>query len=252
MPLRFLIKQLCMPPGVLFILLILAWWLRKRAPRIATGCFLCGAGGLYVMSLPVAVEWVAQQVETEPALSAAQVGQLAQTADAIVVLGAGRDQGDAAWGEDQPSALAIERLRYASRLAKASGLPVLITGGLHFGQPPSEAAMMAKVLAEDFSVATRWQESQSRTTWENALFSRQILEPERINRVVLVTQAFHMARSRWSFEQVGFQVVSAPVGSLASQDARPDGGWLPDGKAFMRSVWLINEVIGRVAYRLFY
>lgn len=252
MPLRFLIKQLCMPPGVLFILLILAWWLRKRAPRIATCCFVCGAGGLYVMSLPVAVEWAARQIETEPALSAEQIGQLAQTADAIVVLGAGRDQGDAAWAEDQPSALAIERLRYASRLAKASGLPVLISGGLHFGKPPSEATIMANVLAEDFAVDTRWRESQSRTTWENAQFSRQILEPEKINRVVLVTQAFHMARSRWSFEQFGFEVVPAPVGSLARLDARPDAGWLPDGKAFMQSTWLINEAIGHVAYRLFY
>lgn len=204
------------------------------------------------MSLPVTVEWAARQIETEPALSAEQVAQLAQLADAIVVLGAGRDQGDAAWTEDQPSALAIERLRYAARLARASGLPVLISGGLHFGKPPSEAAIMADVLDEDFSVATRWQESQSRTTWENAQFSREILAAEKINRVVVVTQAFHMARARWSFEQQGFAVVPAPVGSLAKLDARPDAGWLPDGKAFMQSTWLINEAIGHMAYRLFY
>ncbi|WP_010487257.1 YdcF family protein [Pseudomonas sp. S9] len=252
MPLLFLIKQLCMPPGVLFILLILSWWLRKRAPRIAACCFFCGAGGLWVMSLPVTVEWAARQIETEPALSTEQVAQLAQLADAIVVLGAGRDQGDAAWTEDQPSALAIERLRYAARLARASGLPVLISGGLHFGKPPSEAAIMADVLDEDFSVATRWQESQSRTTWENAQFSREILAAEKINRVVVVTQAFHMARARWSFQQQGFAVVPAPVGSLAKLDARPDAGWLPDGKAFMQSTWLINEAIGHMAYRLFY
>lgn len=111
---------------------------------------------------------------------------------------------------------------------------------------------MAQVLAEDFSVATRWQESQSRTTWENAQFSRELLKPEQINRVVLVTQAFHMARARWSFEQLGFEVIPAPVGSLARLDARPDAGWLPDGKAFMQSTWLINEAIGHVGYRLFY
>ncbi len=204
------------------------------------------------MSLPVTVEWAARQIETEPALSTEQVAQLAQLADAIVVLGAGRDQGDAAWTEDQPSALAIERLRYAARLARASGLPVLISGGLHFGKPPSEAAIMADVLDEDFSVATRWQESQSRTTWENAQFSREILAAEKINRVVVVTQAFHMARARWSFQQQGFAVVPAPVGSLAKLDARPDAGWLPDGKAFMQSTWLINEAIGHMAYRLFY
>ena len=64
----------------------------------------------------------------------------------IVVLGAGRERGDPAWESDQPSHLASERLRYAARLAKASGLPLLLTGGLHYGQPPSEAALMAERL----------------------------------------------------------------------------------------------------------
>ncbi|WP_339490168.1 YdcF family protein [Pseudomonas sp. EL_65y_Pfl2_R95] len=252
MPIRYLIKQLCMPPGVLFILLLLGWWLRKRSPRIAAACFILGFAGLYLMSMPVAVEWVARQIETEPALSAAQVAQLDQRVQAIVVLGAGRDQGDLAWGEDQPSALAIERLRYAARLAKASDLPVLISGGLHFGQPPSEAQIMAEVLAKDFGVTARWQESRSRTTWENARYSYQVLEPQGIKRVLLVTQAMHMPRARWCFERAGFAVLAAPVGALGVPNKLPGGGWLPDGKAFMQSTFLLNEAVGALAYRLLY
>ena len=34
-----------------------------------------------------------------------------------------------------------------------------------------------------------------------------------LRRVVLVTQAWHMQRSRWSFEQAGFEVVPAPATS---------------------------------------
>ena len=52
--------------------------------------------------------------------------------------------------------------------AAGLGAAVLISGGLHYGRPPSEAALMANALLQDFGVPTRWQEGLSRTTWENA------------------------------------------------------------------------------------
>src|SRR5690606_14305765 len=128
---------------------------------------------------------------------------LNQRAQAIVVLGAGRERADMAWREDQPSHIALERLRYASRLAKATGLPILASGGLHYGQPPSEAALAAEALRRDFATPTRWQEKRSRTTWENALYSAEILKAEGIEQIVLVTSAAHMPRARWCFEQNG-------------------------------------------------
>jgi uncharacterized SAM-binding protein YcdF (DUF218 family) len=137
-------------------------------------------------------------------------------------------------------------------LAKASGLPVLTTGGLHFGLPPSEAAVMAQSLQDDFGVTVRWQEGQSRTTWENALFTAQILQPQGIKRVVVVTQAWHMPRSRWSFEQAGFEVVAAPVGFMGTARDRPFNGWLPEVRAIWQSGQLLNEVAGLIGYRLFY
>ncbi|MGV8566187.1 YdcF family protein, partial [Pseudomonas aeruginosa] len=105
-------------------------------------------------------------------------------ADAIVILGAGRQTNDPAWGDDAPSLLAAERLRYAARLAKTSALPVLISGGLHYGRPPSEAALMANALLQDFGVPTRWQEGLSRTTWENATLSAPQLREAGVRRVV--------------------------------------------------------------------
>jgi uncharacterized SAM-binding protein YcdF (DUF218 family) len=96
MPIRYILKQLLMPPGVLVLLIVLAWWLRRRFPRLAGACFVLGCGGLWLMSLPLVVEWSARQLEREPALSAAQWPALAQRADAIVILGAGREQNDPA------------------------------------------------------------------------------------------------------------------------------------------------------------
>ena len=252
MPFRYFIKQLLLPPGLFLLLLALAWWMRRTRPRLAGCCFALGLGGMWLMSLPVMVEWGARALETEPPLAREEWATLAQRADAIVVLGSGRERGDPAWGTDQPTGIGLERERYAARLAKASGLPVLTSGGLHYGTPPSEAELMAVSMKDDFDVTVRWKEERSRTTWENAQMSAEILLPEGIKRVVVVTQAWHMPRSVWSFEQAGFTVVPGPVGFLSVDNARPLGGWMPEFKSIWQSGQLINEAVGQVGYRLFY
>ncbi|BBH48232.1 YdcF family protein [Pseudomonas sp. KU43P] len=253
MPIKFFVKQWLMPPGVLFLLLLIAWWLRIRRPGLSVVCFALGLGGLWLMSLPLVMQKAASLLETEPALPMSEWAGLAGRADAIVVLGAGRERGDPGWGgADQPTATALERMRFAAALAKASGLPVLTSGGLHYDTPPSEAQLMADRLREDFGVQVKWQEGASRTTWENAQLSAQVLQPLGIRRVVVVTQAWHMQRSRWSFERAGFEVVPAPMGFLGRDHARPFGGLLPESRAMWQSGQLLNEAVGLVGYRLFY
>lgn len=253
MPIRYILKQLLMPPGILLLLMLLGWWLRRRFPRLAGVCFVTGFGGLWLMSLPAVMQWSAGLLEREPALEEAQWATLAQRADAIVILGAGREQNDPGWGgADQPGLMALERLRYAARLARASGLPMAATGGLHYGQPPSEAALMADAMKRDYGLDIRWQEEQSRTTWENAMLSAELLQPQGVRRVVLVTQAWHMPRARWSFEQAGFEVISAPMGYLSAGYVRPLGGWLPESRVIWQSGQLLNEAIGLLAYPIVY
>lgn len=253
MPIRFILKQLLMPPGVLLLLIALGWWLRRRFPRLAFACFAVGFGGLWLMSLPAVTQWSADWLEREPVLEQAQWATLAQRADAIVILGAGREQNDPGWGRtDQPGLMALERLRYAARLARTSGLPLAATGGLHYGQPPSEAALMADAMRLDYGLEIRWLEEQSRTTWENAVLSAELLQPQGVRRVVLVTQAWHMQRARWSFEQAGFEVITAPMGYLSAGYERPLGGWLPESRAIWQSSQLLNEAIGLLAYPIVY
>lgn len=253
MPIRYLIKHWLLPPGGLLLLLLAAWWLRTRRPRLAGLCFALGLGGLWLMSLPLVVEQAARQLETEAPLRADQWASLGERAEAIVILGAGRERGDPAWGDqDQPSVVALERLRYAAQLAKASGLPVLTTGGLHYGTPPSEAQLMGDSLRRDFGVGVKWKEEASRTTWENARLTADVLLPLGVRRVVVVTQAWHMQRSRWSFEQAGFEVVPAPVGFLGRDHGRPFWGLLPEARAVWQNGQLLNEAVGLVGYRLFY
>ncbi|WP_068830392.1 YdcF family protein [Pseudomonas sp. BMS12] len=254
MELRFILKQLILPPGGFLLLILLAWllWAWLGRPRLASLCLAIGLAGLWLFSLPAVMEWAGRQIEREPALAEGEWAGLAQRAEVIVILGSGREEADPAWGSDQPSVTAIERLRYAARLQRASSLPILISGGLHYGQPPSEAGLMADALQRDFGVATRWREERSRTTWENALLSAEMLRGEGIRRVVLVTQAAHMPRARWCFEQQGLEVVAAPLGFLGVPNERPLGGWLPESKALWQNTRLLNEALGLAVYPLLY
>jgi uncharacterized SAM-binding protein YcdF (DUF218 family) len=252
MPVRYLLKALLLPPGIFFVLFLLAFYLCRSRPRLAVGCFSVALGGLWLMSLPVVVETAARSIEHIPPLPRSEWATLAQRADAIVVLGSGRERNDPSWGTDIPTGVALERMRYAARLSKASGLPILTTGGLHYGEPPSEAAIMAESLENDFGVPVRWQEGLSRTTWENATMTAAVLQPLGIKRVVVVTQGWHMPRSRWSFEKAGFTVISAPVGFLGVDNARVFGGWLPESRAMWQSGQLLNEAAGLLVYPFVY
>lgn len=248
MPVRYMLKALLLPPGIFFLLLVLAVYMRRSRPRLAAACFGIALGGLWLMSLPIVVETAARGIEHIAPLARSEWATLAQRADAIVVLGSGRERNDPTWGADIPTGVALERMRYAARLSRESGLPILTSGGLHYGEPPSEAAIMAESLEKDFGTAVRWQEGQSRTTWENATMSAALLLPLGIKRVVVVTQAWHMPRSQWSFEKAGFTVVSAPVGFLSADNARVFGGWLPESRAMWQSGQLLNEAAGLLVY----
>jgi uncharacterized SAM-binding protein YcdF (DUF218 family) len=54
-------------------------------------------------------------------------------------------------------------------------------------------------------------ERDSRNTWENAIFTKQLVNPKPGERWLLVTSAFHMPRSMGIFRKAGFDVEAYPV-----------------------------------------
>lgn len=170
-------------------------------------------------------------------------------ADAIVILGGGRNRDSIEFGGDTLNRFTIERVRYGAWLAKKLDKPVLVTGGAPEGGQP-EGEMMRASLQQEFGVKrVRWVENKSKNTRENARFSSSLLKQDGIERIYLVTHAWHLARAIPEFEQLGFKVVAAGTGYSLPNRATPLD-FLPNGKAFLDSWLAIHEWIGLLWYRI--
>jgi uncharacterized SAM-binding protein YcdF (DUF218 family) len=204
-----IISALLLPPLVFILPSLAGFMLRKRWPRF--GAVLCIAPllALLVFSTGVGAKWLAASIEDfAPPLTSVQ----GSGAQAIVVLGGGRFRNAPEYGgRDIPRPPVLARLRYGAKLHRETGLPILVTGGAPDGASESEAALMARTLQDDFAITAKWQEQASDNTAQNAQFSAQQLKQAGVQRIMLVTDAMHMARSRAIFMHNGLSVVPAPT-----------------------------------------
>ena len=144
-------------------------------------------------------------------------------------------------------ALPLERLRGGAALHRASGLPVLTTGGMLDNGDTAVASLMARSLQTDFAVPVRWVEPAAMTTWENAQRSAELLRRDGIDTVYVVTHAWHMRRALIAFAQAGLVAVPAPLAA----DRQPDGrliDFLPQASDWRRSFLALHEWIGCAWY----
>ena len=147
----------------------------------------------------------------------------------------------------------LERIRYTAWLHHRTNLPVIISGGRPYGGGDySEAEVAAKALKQEFWVDKILAlERQSRSTWENAVNTREILERLNIKKIILVTSAWHMPRAVDSFNRVGIYPIPAPTVFIQTQ-LPPDelSSWLPSMRSLNDSHLAMHEHIGSVWYRL--
>ena len=201
---------------------------------------------LYLFSTQPVSSRLMHSLERYPVFNPGQAQ--APEPQAIVIPGGGLPQISPEMSGFRPSMYTLERLRFGAWLSRQTGLPVMVSGG---GFRP-EAAVMAESLERDFGVATRWIEDQSTTTWENAVFAREML-PEDIQSVLLVTHGWHMPRAALSFERAGFHVIPAP-GMLVdgSKDTFRISRWLPSARYLSDSERAFREYAGYLWYWLAY
>jgi len=171
---------------------------------------------------------------------------------AIVVLGGGRERRAPEFGMADLTRDSLARLRYGVWLSRETGLPVAYSGGVGWAgdaDGPSEAEIAARVAERDFLRPLKWTEAQSRDTRENAGRTVPMLRAAGIRQIVLVTQAYHMPRSKRAFEEAvaatggGIRILPAPMGYFV-QAERPVLRWLPSSEGFRQNRLMLHELLG--------
>lgn len=232
--------------------LLLAWLgvlvaLRRRGLGLALATF--GIALAFALSTNAVALLLARHLM--PGVAAVKPQDLA-TVQALVVLGGGVLPAAPEYGAAQPSAHSLQRIRYGAWLARRSGKPIAFSGGLGWGasgmQAEAESAVARRVLQEEYGLALRWSEERSRDTAENAARMAEVLRPQRIVRIALVTDATHMPRAAAAFRAAGFEVVPAPT-DFPVVHSRPVLEWLPSAHGAATNRTLLREWLGRLVAR---
>ena len=197
------------PLGLACLLLVLAlvfhqnararWWLTLAAVLILWLGSTTGLSNLLARSL----EYRYQPPEEIPA------------SEVAVVLGGGTEPALSPRTSVEINS-AGDRVLYAAELYR-QGLArrLLLTGGeitWQTGGFSSPAEDMAAILISiGVPQEALWLETESRNTYENALYSGELLAESGIQSILLVTSAMHMPRAVALFEAQGLEVIPLPV-----------------------------------------
>jgi len=248
------VTQLLLPPGGLILLagVGLIYWRRAWGRGLVVmALLLCWA-----LATEVVRDQLLAPLEQRYAAFSMDAAALAEKPTAIVLLGGGIHQHSPAYGGvDVLPRAAMLRTVYAAYLSKQSGLPIYASGGKVLrdeGAP--EAVVMRRVLVKQLGVAADAvvAESASTNTWQNAAQIRQRLAADRIQRVVLVTSAWHMWRAVTAFAAHDMQVIPAPCDYLSEQKRYDLRSYLPNWQVFADSSEVLHEYLGLLWYRLHY
>jgi uncharacterized SAM-binding protein YcdF (DUF218 family) len=239
----YLSYGLLAPPTLFITLCLLGALLMLAWRRIGIAVVLVASLCLFVLATPALSSYLLLQLEAE-----IPIGRDFAGAQAIVVLGGDQRVGNGADIPDTLGPLSMERLVFAARAFRQLRLPVAVTGGLVPGAHAAAAALMKPVLERDFAVPVVWSEDRSRTTFENAVFTAELLRGRDIATVVLITQAWHQRRALWSFERAGLHALPWPAPRDSLHNNRIDD-YLPKIGALGDSFLALHEMIGGVYYR---
>lgn len=235
--LRKVLGTSVLPPNGPFILVFFGLLMLGRRPQFGRVFAWLGFATLLLLSLPVVSNALVASLNDSGPLDFAA----ARTAQAIVIPGGGIRHGAPEYGGDTVNQFTLERVRYGAWVAKRSGLPVLVSGGVVF-HGTAEAKLMKQCLVDEFGVAVKWAEMQSRNTHENALHSAEILRADGVRRIVLISHGFDMRRARAEFEAAGLEVVPAPT-LLSDFDFGGPGDLIPGVSALWRSHFALYELL---------
>lgn len=248
------ILALLVQPSTLAVLCVLAGlWLARRGRPSRLGRRLAWGGALALLAGGLSPIGNVLVLPLEQRFAAVPPPGQGEPVAGIILLGGFEDgwvsQGRGGLGLNEAAERVTEGARLALRHPQAK---VVFTGGVGglLGFGAEATGPVADFLADAGIARERLVlEGRSRNTYENAVFTREIVAPRPGERWVLVTSAFHMPRAIGIFRKAGFDVVAYPVDyrTRGAQDALRLFERIPQG--LMRVDLAVNEWVGLLAYR---
>jgi len=200
------------PDSLLLILLIVAWVLAWRGSHRKAKRLL----GLVVMVLIVIAilpvgEWVFYLLENRFPVNP----KLPDRVDGIIVLGGSENAvRTALWNQVEMGDCAERSLAFLMLARRYPDARLVYTGGSGslVDQGYKGADVMKRLCEEQGLDPARVAfESRSRNTYENATYSKALVQPEPGETWILVTTAWHMPRSVGVFRKAGWSILPYPV-----------------------------------------
>jgi len=199
----------------LLLLITLIFWKKRRfalfCVLFAFFLLLLGGNRYIAFSLARSLEWRYMPTASLP------------NADAIVVLGGATEPALYPRPEVELNS-AADRLFHGASLYKQGVAPYLLLSGgdidflaLTDSSPAEDMSQVMEMLGVPQSAL--WLQGRSQNTYEDALYSCQMLKDKGAKTIILVTSAIHMPRSVAVFEKQGCNVIPSAADFTITESA---------------------------------
>ncbi len=227
------------------LVLMLAGLVRLRLSR-KVGLVWAGVLAFVLVSWPP-VEWLLSRPLENP--YPVRLFQAPPGLQAIVVLSSAVDAANDERPFPMPDEFTLGRCEFAAWIYRNHpDLPVLASGGGDAWHLPLASTMRGLLRRAGVPAEMIWTEERSGNTYENALYSAEILHSHGIHEIALVVEARSMLRAAACFRKQGIEVVPAPSefrtwGPLSEE-------LFPNWKTIRRNEATLHELGGLAWYGL--
>jgi uncharacterized SAM-binding protein YcdF (DUF218 family) len=160
----------------------------------------------------------------------------ARPSDCAIVLGA------AAYGS-KPSPVFAERINHAVDLQRDGTVKFLLfTGGAVIDADQSESRVArSHAMAAGVPAAVILTESRSRTTAQNLIEAKRVMEDRGLRTAVIVSDPLHLKRAAAMAKDIGIDAVTSPTPTTRYRSFRAKAGFLWRELLYLHGYWITGK-----------